>query len=396
MCNEGLGECVPVSLCSNKTKFNDGRVIIQLNIRFLEEYCHYLEVCCDPENIISSNEGRLSITRTINQHSVDTCMEQCKKPSADYNQKLPPKVYMETQAPVSQFCGYRNQHGIGFEFTQNSQVSQFGEFPWMVALTENNKYICGGSLIHPHVVLTAAHCVYDKQAVNLMARLGEWDTKTENEPFLHSDYEIRDIRVVTGFQSETLVNDVALLVLKYEVKLSAHINTVCLPPKNFKFDSAECFASGWGADEYAKKGSYRANLKKMKLPTVPLKDCQDRLRSTRLGPLFKLNLSFMCAGGEMGIDMCAGKLFISETNLPFTIFLQQGTVDLHWSVQSQAKMDITIKLVLFHGESIVECKTFLGFILMLRNSKSGLMIRWTNWAMEWTITHRVKAVTDKL
>lgn len=242
----------------------------------------------------------------INQNAVDTCVQQCKAPEFAEYKKPPPKLIPETNTPAAQYCGYRNTFGVGLELTYKTDVAQFGEFPWMMALTEYGNYICGGSLIHSSVVLTAAHCIYSKDPKNLVVRAGEWDTQTTNEPFPHADHDVKQTIINPAFVQKSVINDVALLVLETPVKLTAHVNTICLPPKNFKFEGSSCFASGWGADNYRKEGAYRANLKKLELPVISQKSCQDRLRTTKLGSLFKLHPSFMCAGGEQNVDTCIG------------------------------------------------------------------------------------------
>jgi plasma kallikrein len=267
--------------------------------------CHYLEVCCDPENIISENEGQSVILKQIHSEIEDQCIQTCKAMPQDRIKPAPMIQYIES-------CGYRNKNGVGLQITNSSDITQFGEFPWMVALSEFREfgdfhYICGGSLIHPSVVLTGAHCVYAKEAKNLMARLGEWDTRTLFEPFPHVDHKVEKIITHENFGPTNLHNNIALLVLETPVVLKSHINTICIPPQNSRISEQKCIATGWGADNFDKKEVYRVNLKKLELPTVPLKECQDRLRTTVLGNLFKLDMSFMCAGGEKDVDTCVGE-----------------------------------------------------------------------------------------
>lgn len=292
-----------------------------------EKDCHYLEQCCDPENIISPQEGQSSIVENINEKTIDQCVQKCRADAPFELQKLPPKISVTDETPTAYSCGYRYKHGIGMELTNHSDVAQFGEFPWMLALMElensSSSYICGGSLIHPSVVLTSAHCVSEKSAEVLLVRAGEWDTQTVNEPFPHTEHTVKTIIINSDFSKPSMHNDLALLVLTTPVKLSAHISTICLPPIRHKFDGNSCFASGWGADEFGKQGAYRINLKKRQLPVIPLKDCQDRLRTTELGEKFKIHPGFMCAGGELGVDTCTGELQVKNIR-KFSDFLPLG------------------------------------------------------------------------
>jgi len=394
-CNDGLGECTAFDACSNLTIFNDGsdHLHVRFNIELETDACHYLEMCCDTEDVIKSylspykethagitdvtgnnidsagdGEGNFRTLDDTTTHAPDTLPDTNLGESASIHaagvpEKLPESENMKLQnqcnsgthecipyfycshdtttdgarvldsrtdagsCVVSSYiccnknyniarfkpaiCGIRNKDGIGYEVTNSIDEAQYAEFPWMAALSvidENghDQYLCGGSLIHPQVILTAAHCVHGKSNRALKVRLGEWDTQTTSEIFPHTDHEVTNVIIHSDFGEVNLFNDVALLILTHPVELSVHINTVCLPPPNYNFDHQSCFASGWGADKFGNKSVYRVNLKKITLPTLPLRSCQERLRNTKLGPRFKIHKSFMCAGGEHGVDTCTG------------------------------------------------------------------------------------------
>lgn len=88
--------------------------------------------------------------------------------------------------------------------------------------------------------------------------------------------------------------------------LDEHISPVCLPRQGQINTGATCVASGWGKDVFGKAGKYSVIMKRVELPVVDSDVCQRQLQGTRLGPRFRLDSSFICAGGQPGVDTCQG------------------------------------------------------------------------------------------
>lgn len=116
------------------------------------------------------------------------------------------------------------------------------------------------------------------------------------EPFPHQDRGVKEVLVHEHYRRGAHFNNIALLFLEKPIDLAENVNTACLPPQDFNFESQRCFATGWGKDKFGKDGLYQVILKRVELPVVPRIECQTKLRDTRLGKYFILDPSFICAG----------------------------------------------------------------------------------------------------
>lgn len=173
-----------------------------------------------------------------------------------------------------------------------------------VSVWVSDDYIGGGSLIHPSVVITAAHKLHNIKPRELKCRGGEWDTQTELEKYTFQERDARKIMNHPDFFRTSLYYDAALIFLKipFDLQIAPNMGLACLN-KIMPEPDTECFTMGWGR-LFNEKNKYAVVLKKTKLSLVSSQACETKLQATRLGPYFRIHSSLTCAGGQEGVDAC--------------------------------------------------------------------------------------------
>jgi len=357
-------ECVPYYQCHNGSIITDGAGLIDIRNGF----------------------GSLSPEDSKCPGFLDVC---CKDPEFEAPPP-PPKAYRPK-------CGRRNIDGLGVRIQGfKESESQFGEWPHMCAVLHKkpleqetgyvaagqepqtvNLYQCGGSLIAPGVILTAAHCVdkFRENPNDLLVRCGEWDTQNETEPYPHQDRSVQEMVIHPEFDGRNLQNDFGLLFMREDFELASHVDSVCLPNPGELFESDTCFATGWGKDQFGSSGSYQVVLKEIDLSVVSHTQCQDSLRQTRLGKRYRLHDSFICAGGEEGKDTCKGdggsplvcpSKYDKDTYVQAGIVAwgigcgENGTPGVYASV-SKAVCWIDYAMTCYYGKSSSDFSSYWGF-----------------------------------
>uniref|UniRef100_S4RE45 Peptidase S1 domain-containing protein n=1 Tax=Petromyzon marinus TaxID=7757 RepID=S4RE45_PETMA len=120
-----------------------------------------------------------------------------------------------------------------------------GAWPWMAALYQlRGRPSCGGSLVGERWIVTAAHCLFTR--LHLCVRLC-------HRPFLNAylcvSVSVANYVVHPEFDAQTLRNDIAVLELERNVRVTDLIAPVCLPDdrvQTLTTPGTMLAVTGWG------------------------------------------------------------------------------------------------------------------------------------------------------
>ncbi|XP_055897596.1 trypsin iota-like isoform X2 [Biomphalaria glabrata] len=179
-------------------------------------------------------------------------------------------------------CTYINSIGKFRKRIVRGENAQLFEFPFQTELQIRNYgfwgNVCGGVLVTPNKVLTAAHCVVEKTAENARVSVGmlniygppnEYEqTLSVSKIYIHENYENRLIRYNPY--------DLAVLTLATPARLNKNVQPARFAENVEQYYNTRCMMSGWGLTN-SDTGTRPNTLQKAQTTMVPNYACANEL-----------------------------------------------------------------------------------------------------------------------
>ncbi|XP_056012616.1 fibrinolytic enzyme, isozyme C-like [Ostrea edulis] len=193
----------------------------------------------------------------------------------------------------------------------NGQEASPGAWPWQVSLQLQQfgtfYHICGGSLVRPNWVVTAAHCVDGQQRRNLRIEAG-----------IHKVSEAGETRTIIGIiehpqyssSGAGFSNDIALLELDSPFSVGGDIELATLPTDSNEYftNINDCYITGWGRTSGG--GLTSDVLMEAKMTNIANTECQNLWTSVNGAAIYDTHIcpyeefKSACNGDSGGPYVC--------------------------------------------------------------------------------------------
>ncbi|XP_041425008.1 trypsin-3 [Xenopus laevis] len=188
----------------------------------------------------------------------------------------------------------------GYECAPHSQ-------PWQVHLTYKGNFFCGGSLIAPRWIVSAAHCYMLPRYV--VANIGMHNVSM-------TEGTVQRIQVEKAFQhykynSNNIDNDFMLIKLVEPAQFNQYVQPIPLAhscPRN----GTQCVVSGYGNMRPGLFGEFPDRLQCLNVPVLPEQSCKasygDGITNSMFCAGFQEGGKDSCQGDSGGPLVCDGEL----------------------------------------------------------------------------------------
>lgn len=176
---------------------------------------------------------------------------------------------------------------MGKMIVDGTEVDE-GRYPYQVALMLGSRQFCGGSLVAPNFVLSAAHCAGLADSV----QIGRHDFTADDESF--EDITVIDEKIHPGYDECTAENDVMVLTL---AKPSSFAPVFLDDGSEDLCDGIDVTVMGWGATR--EDGRSSNVLLEVEVDIINHEECEEAYSDHEI-------TSDMICAARLGKDSCQG------------------------------------------------------------------------------------------